>query len=66
MSHGSWGGVDRREKIRQRFARWDLLVFMEVFLVKQTLRAAKNARHEAVGRFVPVPTVGARRTSFEG
>ena len=33
-SHGLWGGVDRREKIRQRFPRGDLLVFIQVFLVK--------------------------------
>jgi hypothetical protein len=58
--------VEGWEKMHQRLARFDLLVFIEVFLVKETLRAIKMLRREAVVRFVPVPIVGARRAYFEG
>ena len=58
--------VERREKIRQRFARLGLFVFIALSLCRETLRAETNARDEAVGRFAGPPGEGVRRPPFEG
>jgi hypothetical protein len=65
MSHGPCAALDRRKTIRQRFARLGLFVFIAVPLLTK-LRAARNARHEAIVGFVPLTRERDRATSFEG
>jgi hypothetical protein len=65
MSHGSRAIVDRREKMRQRFARLGLFVFIGLCYPLK-LRAAGSGGDEAVVRFAHRPREGDRAASFEG
>jgi hypothetical protein len=43
--------MERREKMRQRFVRLGLFVFIALCVRTEMLRAETNPRDEAVGRF---------------
>src|SRR6267143_142514 len=65
MSHGSRTVVDRCEKMRQRFARLGLFVFISL-CYEMRLRAAGSGGDQAVVRFAHSPGEGDRPASFEG
>jgi PAS domain S-box-containing protein len=65
MSHGLRTIVDRREKMRLRFARLSLFVFISL-CYEMRLRATGSGGDEAVVRFAHRPGEGDRPASFEG
>jgi hypothetical protein len=66
MSNGSRAVVDGREKMRQRFARLNLVVFITLCVTTWKLRAAGSGGDEAVVRFTGRPREGVSSPSFEG